>query len=107
MTTNKKHIEWLERYNACAAGLRFASQYETLREAWDACTNVEHLAWVAETGVEHALGVSIDGMTTDEYDQYVAPIERARDDACDQYLGDAQARCDAFRAEVDCPEVDL
>ncbi len=74
-----KHIEWLKRAGACQRGLDFAAQYATLQAAWDACTTIEDLRWVANASIWA------------EYEAKHAPIRA-------EY-----ADCDAFRAVVKCP----
>ena len=78
---NMTHVEWLKKYGACSEGVSFASRYETLQAAWDACTSMEHLRWVARAPID------------DEYHAKRAPID-------DEY-----ASCDAFRSIVACPVV--
>ncbi len=46
-----KHIQWLKKHGACAEGLAFARKYPTLQAAWDACTSLDHLKWVANAPI--------------------------------------------------------
>ncbi len=84
------HIEQLKAWGACQGGLDFAAQYPTLQAAWDACTTLGDLRWVANAPIRA------------EYAAKHAPI-RAEYEAKHAPIWDEYADCDAFRAVVKCP----
>jgi hypothetical protein len=69
MNTQAHHITWLRDHGACYAGLAFAKRFPTLKAAWDACEDLEHLRWVATATAERA------------YDEALATARRAYDEA--------------------------
>lgn len=100
------HIKWLLEYGACKEGIAFASKYPTLQAAWDACDNIEYLAWVALSGVEAKLGVRIGIVNKPEYVARFMPIHKARDVAEAEADETGEDPCDLFRAEIKCPVIE-
>jgi hypothetical protein len=106
------HIEWLKKHGACEGGIAFASQYETLQEAWDACEIIDYLAWVSMTAAE----IRATGKSWNESDDAWkgAPLGarsawRETRDAADQAervdLERGESVCDVFRGLIPCPEI--
>lgn len=100
------HVRWLCKEAACAPGIGFASKYPTLKAAWDACEDLDHLTWVAITGVEVASGVCSKGLDRESRLTLFGPIYRARDCAEDQADETGEDPCDLFRAVVECPVIE-
>jgi hypothetical protein len=93
------HIEQLEAWGACQAGIAYAAQYPTLQEAWDACTSLDDLRWVA-TAPHMAAYLAATEPHWAAYRAAAGALWDAFDAAAD-----SDNPCATFRSLVACPEV--